>query len=263
MAIYADLVRYRELFANLFRRDLHVKYRGSALGVAWALVNPLLLVGIYVLVFSLLWRARVAHYPLFVLSGLSVWVLFTGSLQQASSSLVQSAPLVKKIRFPRQLIALSAVATQVVAFGVMLAILFVACFIAVPDSRDKLWLSLPIAVLVVALVAGVALAVSSANVVFRDVEHVVTALLLPWFFLTPIIIPLTSLPGAAGRYHGLVQALRYVNFMTPPIEAMRDPLLGRLPRAGDVVYLCVAAVAALALGAWAFSRVDDRIAVEL
>jgi lipopolysaccharide transport system permease protein len=263
VAVYADLFRYRELFANLFRRDLHVKYRGSALGLAWALLNPLILVGIYVLVFSLLWRAAVPHYPLFVLSGLAVWVLFTSSLQLASSSLVESASLVKKIRFPRQLIALSAVATQVVAFTVMLAILIVACLVVVPESRDKFWVSIPLAVLIVALVAGVALAVSSANVVFRDVEHVVAALLLPWFFLTPIIIPLEDLPGAVDRYHGLVQVIRYVNFMTPPIEAMRDPLLGQMPALGDVVYLCVAAVAALALGAFAFSRVDDRIAVEL
>ena len=190
-------------------------------------------------------------------------MLFTGSLQLASSSLVESASLVKKIRFPRQLIALSAVATQVVAFVVMLVILIVACFIVIPESRDTVWLSLPLAVLIVALVAGVALAVSSANVVFRDVEHVVAALLLPWFFLTPIIVPLDQLPGAVDRYHWLVQVLRYVNFMTPPIDALRSPLLGTMPRTGDVVYLCVAAAVALALGAFAFTRVDDRIAVEL
>ena len=263
MAIYADLVRYRELFANLFRRDLQSKYRGSALGLAWALVNPLILMGIYVLVFSLLWRVDVPHYPLFVLAGLAVWVLFTGSLQLASSSLVESAALVKKIRFPRQLIALSAVATQVVAFAVMLVILIVSCLVVVPESRDTVWLALPLAVLVVGLVAGLALAVAAANVVFRDVEHVVAALLLPWFFLTPIIVPLEKLPGALDRYATLVQVLRYANFMTPPIEALRDPLLGRPPRAGDVVYLGVAAALALALGAFAFRRVDDRIAVEL
>lgn len=263
VAIYADLLRYRELFGNLFRRDLRSKYRASALGLAWALVNPLILMGIYVLVFSLLWRVDVPHYPLYVLSGLAVWVLFTGSLQLASSSLVESASLVKKIRFPRQLIALSAVATQVVAFAVMLTILVVVCFVVIPESRETVWLSLPVAALVVALVAGLALAVSSANVVFRDVEHVVAALLLPWFFLTPIIVPLDKLPGAVDRYHTLVQVLRYANFMTPPIEALRDPLLGHVPRLGDVAYLCVAAVAALALGAFAFSRVDDRIAVEL
>ena len=264
MAVYADLFRYRELFANLFRRDVQAKYKASALGVAWTLVNPLILMGIYVLVFSLLWRAvDVPHYPLFVLAGLAVWVFFTGSLQLASSSLLESAPLIKKIRFPRQLVALSAVATQVVAFAVMLAILIVVNTIVIPESRDTVWLSLPLAVLVVALVAGLALAVASANVLFRDVEHVLSALFLPWFFLTPIIVPLEKLPGAEDRYETLVQVLRYVNFITPPIDALRDPLLGHAPRLGDVVYLAVAAIAALALGAFAFNRVDDRIAAEL
>jgi len=136
VSIYADLFRYRELFANLFRRDLQAKYRASAIGLAWTLVNPLVLMGIYVLVFSLLWRAvDVDHYPLFVLSGLAVWVFFTGSLQLASSSVVESAPLIKKVRFPRQLVALSAVATQVVAFAVMLVVLIVVNVIVIPDAR--------------------------------------------------------------------------------------------------------------------------------
>jgi len=264
VSIYFDLFRYRELFANLFRRDLQAKYRASAIGLAWTLVNPLVLMGIYVLVFSLLWRAvDVDHYPLFVLSGLAVWVFFTGSLQLASSSVVESAPLIKKVRFPRQLVALSAVATQVVAFAVMLVVLIVVNVIVIPDARETAWLSLPIAAVLVCLVAGVALAVSSANVVFRDVEHIVGALLLPWFFLTPIIVPLDKLPGAQDRYETLVDVLRYANFVTPPLEALRDPLLGRLPSLGDVAYLCGAAIVALAVGAWTFSRVDDRIAVEL
>jgi ABC-type polysaccharide/polyol phosphate export permease len=84
--------------------------------------------------------------------------------------------------------------------------------------------------------------------------------LLPWFFLTPIL----WIPSAFHRYHGLVRVLHYVNFVTPAVDAIRDPLFfGRAPRAVDAAYLCVAAVAALALGGFLFSRVDDRIAVEL
>jgi ABC-type polysaccharide/polyol phosphate export permease len=122
----------------------------------------------------------------------------------------------------------------------------------------------PLAALVVALVSGLALTIASANVVFRDVEHLVTALLLPWFFLTPILYSIEALPGGLARHHTLKEILRWGNPITPPIEALRYPLYaGRLPRAGDVVYLAVAAIAALALGAFVFSRVDDRIAVEL
>jgi len=264
VTIYADLLRYRELFGNLFRRDLQTRYKGSVLGVAWSLVNPLVLMGIYVLVFSLLWKvAQVPHYALYLLVGLTVWLFFSTSLTMASRSLVASAPLVKKVRFPRQLVPLSVVATQLVTYGAMLAALIVVNLFVIPETRGTVWLSIPLSLLVIALVAGVSLAVACANVVFRDVEHLVSAILLPWFFLTPILYRLEDLPGGFQRYW-VVTILRWVNPLTPPIYALRDPLFyGRLPHWSDVLYLVVAAAVALAAGAWLFNRVDDRIAVEL
>ena len=81
MTVYADLYRYRELFGNLFRRDLQTRYKGSALGVVWSLLNPLILMGIYVLVFSVLWKATdIEHYPLYLLVGLALWLFFSASL---------------------------------------------------------------------------------------------------------------------------------------------------------------------------------------
>ena len=265
VSIYADLFRYRELFANLFRRDLRAKYKGSILGVAWSLANPLLLMLIYLLLFSVLWRAvDIDHYPLYLLAGLAVWVFLSSSLQAAARSMVDTAELIKKVRFPRQLVPLSVVATQLVGFGAMLGGLAVASLIALPRTRAEIWLALPLGALVVCLVGGLALAVASANVVFRDVEHLVSALLLPWFFLTPVIYAIDKLPGGLDRHGTLVEILRWGNPITPPIEALRAPLYeGRLPRLGDVVYLAVAAAAALGFGAFVFSRVDDRIAVEL
>ena len=261
MAVYADLFRYRELFGNLFRRDLQAKYKGSVLGVAWSLVNPLVLLGIYLLVFSLLWKAiPVDHPALFLLSGLAIWIFFSTSIHAASRSMLDNANLIRKTRFPRQLVPLSVVATNLVSFGVMLAVLLALDFALLPRVRGTMWLALPLGVALVGLTAGLALAVASANVVFRDVEHLIGALLLPWFFLTPIL----WIPSAFHRYHGVVRALHWVNFVTPGVDAIRDPLFfGRLPHAGDVVYLCVAAAVSLALGAWLFSRVDDQIAVEL
>src|SRR6187549_3886676 len=89
VSIYADLYRYRELFGNLFRRDLQTRYKGSTLGVAWSLLNPLILMAIYVLVFSLLWKAAdIPHYPLYLLVGLALWLFFSTSLTTASKSMV-------------------------------------------------------------------------------------------------------------------------------------------------------------------------------
>jgi len=264
---YADLYRYRDLFANLFRRDLQAKYKGSALGVLWTLANPVLLMAIYLVVFSTLWKASFAkldHYPLFLLAGLSAWIFFSTALQSATRSMLDNANLIKKTRFPRQLVPLSIVAAHLVSYAVMLALLLALDFALLPRARATEWLAIPLAALFVCLVGGLALAAASLNVVFRDVEHLLAALLLPWFFVTPVIYPLSGLPERVARHHLIVDALRYGNVLSPPIQAIRDPLFfGRLPRAVDVIYLVVAAALALALGAFVFTRVDDQLAVEL
>src|SRR5918994_4074968 len=265
MTVYTDLLRYRDLFGNLFRRDFQARYKGSALGILWSLANPLLLMGIYVLVFSLLWRVtdEIPHYPLYLLAGLAPWIFFSTSLQMAARSMLDNANLIRKTRFPRQLVPLSAVATQLVTFGVMLAVLLVLNVVLIPEVRDTAWLAIPLAAVFVCFVGGVAVAVAAANVLFRDVEHLVGSLLLPWFFLTPILYSFDQI-GAFDEHDTLVAVLRWGNPVTPPIEAIRVPLWeGRLPGAGDVAYLVAAAIVALALGAWVFNRADDRIAVEL
>lgn len=265
MGVYADVVRYRELFGSLFRRDLRAKYKGSVLGLAWSLAHPLVLMAVYLVVFSVLWRATATdfdHYWLFLLCGLPVWVFFATSLQAASRSLLENASLIRKVRFPRQLVPLSVVATQVVALAVMLGVVLVLAVWLLPRTRDTAWLALPVAAVVVLLVSGAALAVASANAVFRDVEHVVQALLLPWFFLTPILYRIEDLPGASS-HAWLADLLRWGNPLTPPVEALRTPLfLGEAPSAGVVAYLLVETAVALGVGALVFSRVDDRIAAE-
>jgi ABC-type polysaccharide/polyol phosphate export permease len=265
MTVYADLIRYRDLFANLFRRDFQAKYKGSLLGIAWSLLNPLVLLGVYLVVFGLLWTGqKIHHYPLYLLAGLACWIFFATSLQASSRSLVDSAELIKKVKFPRQLVALSTVATQAITFAVMLAILIVLSLVFIPDARSTVWLALPLGVLFVALVAGIGLLVACVNVLFRDVEHIVAATLLPWFFLTPILWRFAQLPERVQRHHALLDVLRWGNPVAPPIYAVRDALwLGQAPRLADVVYLVVAAAVALTLAAVVFRAVDDRIAVEL
>src|SRR5436190_2255502 len=263
MTVYADLFRYRELFANLFRRDFHAKYKGSVLGIAWSLLNPLALMAVYLLVFGLLWKGNtIPHYPLFLLAGLACWIFFATSLQAAARSMIDSADLIKKVRFPRQLVPFSIVATQFVTFAVMLAILVVLSLVFLPDARPWVWLALPLGLAFAALVAALALLVACVNVVLRDVEHILAAALLPWFFLTPVLWSFASLP--VHDHEALLKVLRWGNIVAPPIYAVRDALWsGHAPRLADVVYLVVAAVAALALAAFVFARVDDCIAVEL
>ena len=264
--MYADLVRYRELFANLFRRDFHAKYRGSVLGVLWSLVNPLALMAVYLLVFGVIWdkQQQIPHYPLYLLAGLTCWLLFSTSLQNAARSLLDSAELIRKVRFPRQLVPFSVVATQLVTFAVMLGILIVLSLVFVPGARGTVWLVLPLAPLYVALVAGAALVAASLNAILRDVEYILAAALLPWFFLTPILWSLSTLPSSAQSHERLIKVLEWGNFIAPPIAALRDALWsGHAPRTADVVYLAVAALVALVVGSLVFRRVDDRLAIVL
>ncbi len=265
MTVYTDLFRYRDLFGSLFRRDFQARYKGSALGILWSLAHPLLLMAIYVLVFSLLWRVTdaIEHYPLYLLTGLAAWLFFSTSMQAATRSMLDNANLIRKTRFPRQLVPLSTVATQLVTYAVMLVVLVVLNTALIPEVRDTALLALPLAVLFVGLVGGLAITVAAANVLFRDVEHLLGAILLPWFFLTPVLYSFDQIPQF-DRHPNVVAALRWLNPITPPIEAIRAPLwAGEAPRLADVVYLVAASLGALALGAWVFMRADDRIAVEL
>jgi ABC-type polysaccharide/polyol phosphate export permease len=263
--VYGDLVRYRELFGNLFRRDVQAKYRGSILGVAWTLANPVLLMGVYLLVFSVLWKTPFGtegHYGLFLLVGLTAWIFFATSLQAAARSLLENANLIRKTRFPRQLVPLSMVATHLISFGVMLVALMVLNFALLPRVRGTEWLALPFALALVAITGGLALAIASLNVIFRDVEFLVTALLLPLFFLTPVLYPLTD-PQIA-RHDWVVDLIHWGNPLSPVVEALHDVLFyGNLPTLGDTLYTAAAAIVALALGAFVFNRVDDEIAVQV
>ena len=174
--------------------------------------------------------------------------------------MLDNAPLIRKSRFPRQLTAFAVVGTNLVTYVVMLAILLVGVFVFVPQSRATELLAVPLAFGFVCFVAGFTLIIACLDVVFRDVEHLVGALLLPWFFVTPVFWDWSLFT----RHATIVQIVRYGNPVSPPLSAIRDPLwAGKAPRLVDVVYLVCAAIAALALGAFTFRRLDDRIAVEL
>ena len=264
MSVYADVVRYWHLFFNLFRRDVRVKYRGSLLGVAWTLVNPIVLMLGYWLLFSILLKAiSIDNYPLFVLSGLVSWIFFQSALQMSAASLLGQSNLVKQVRFPRQLLPLAVVATNLVTLTVMLLILVPANLVVIPETRSTFWAAFPMVIPLIALASGLSIVIGAATVIFRDIEHLLAAIMLPWFIITPIFYTFDQLPGIEGNER-LADALYYGNVVAPVTEAIRDPLFfGDLPAAGDVIYASAVGAAALVLGALLFRRLDDRLAAEL
>ena len=259
----ARLTGYEELLRTLIRRELRAKYKGSILGILWTYLNPMVMVAVYTIVFSVLWRAPIEHYPLFVVSGLVVWAFFQTAVLAGTASLVQNAHLVKKVWFPREIIPVSVVVAQTASAGVMFAVIVPANLVALPETARTVLLAIPIFAALVCLTLGLSFLLATAHVFFRDVEHLVGVLLLPLFFLTPVFYGLEQLPGAT-EHPFLVDLLRYGNPVTPYVEGIRAAIFqGVTPSMKVLAYIFVVGPGAAALGLFVLRRYDDRLAVEL
>jgi ABC-type polysaccharide/polyol phosphate export permease len=255
----APMLRYRFLYEQMVRRELRQKYKGSVLGVLWYVVNPLVLMLAYGVMFGVLLKAvHIQDYLLFLIVGLIVWIFFSQSLLAAASSLVDQSALVARVRFPREAVPASTVTVQLVTFGALLA-LVAPVAVAVRGSLDAaLLLLVPIVVCLFAFVLGLGLGVA-----ILDVQPILAAALLPWFFLTPIFFRISDLPGLSGRPWAET-LLRWVNPVAPFVEAVRSVLYdGRAPSAGTLVYVVVAAAVALGAGTLLFRRLEGELAVVL
>jgi lipopolysaccharide transport system permease protein len=259
------LTGYGELLRTLLRREIRMRYKGSALGIIWSLVYPLAMMGVYTLVFSVLWRSagNIPHYPLFVLAGLAVWGFFQSGVQLGTSSLISNADLVKKVWFPRELIPAASVLAQLSAAVVMFAILVPADLIVVPETAKTIALAFPIFGAFICLALGFAWLLSIANVFFRDVEHLLAVIFLPWFFLTPVLYALEQF-SAASSHRWLILLMRYGNPVTPYVESVRAVVLQHtVPGAPLLVYVFLVGPAFALLGLWVMQRYEDRLAIEL
>src|SRR4051794_1952399 len=199
-----DALRYRFLFEQMVRRELRRKYQGSALGVAWYVVNPLVLMGAYYLMFGVVFKvAQHQDYPLFLMVGLVVWIFFSQALLTAAPSLLDQGALIRKARFPRELIPAGVVTVQAVTFVSVLALVAVVT-IAIRGTLDPALLLLPLVLVALyAFVLGLSLAVSVLHAYFRDVAPILSAALLPWFFLSPIFFQPASITENSGARFAL------------------------------------------------------------
>ena len=255
---------YGPLLRNLVRRDVRQRYKGSLLGVAWTLITPLVTVGAYWIVFRFLFGSPIPNYALFLFVGLTVWGFFYTGIQSASVSITQNASLVTKNSFPREIIPLSAMAANGVTIVAMLVIAIPLCIIFKQGEILPIVMLPVVAICLIAMTVGLGLLLAGLNVYFRDVSHILTALAVPWFFLTPIFYSYSSLPDLGGDQEVIAFALHWVNFISPFMVATQDALFfGTWPSAADMIYCAVAGIVFLAFGFWAFRRMAREMAVEL
>lgn len=255
--------RHSFLFEQLVRRELRQKYAGSALGVLWYVVNPLVLMGAYTLIFGVVIPQHVPDYPIFLMVGILVWTFFSQALLNAAPSLVEQGSLIRKARFPRETIPAATVTVQLVTFAAVLgALLPIALAVR---GRVSVWLVLlPVIVLALfAFVLGAALAVSALHAHFRDVSPVLSAALLPWFFISPIFYSSGQFPSVSAHPWARI-LLEWVNPVAPFIETLRRIVYaGVAPGLGRMVYVLVASAVMLLVGRAVFRRLSPELAVVL
>lgn len=256
------MLRYRYLFTQLVQRELRRKYKGSSLGVLWYLINPLVLMGAYTLMFGHVLKVQsIPDFPIFLMIGIAAWTFFQQSLLSSAESLIDQGALIRKARFPRQAIPGATVGVQLITF-LALMVLLAPLAIALRGTLHValLWLPVVLAALF-CFVLGWALVVSVLHAYFRDVGPILTVALVPWFFLTPIFLIPNSLPFV--QHHAWAGVLlNWVNPMAPFVEALRSILFyGTTPGWGQLVYVVVAAAASLGVGSAVFRRLQAELAV--
>lgn len=188
-----ELFAHREVLVNLTRKELKVKYKSSVLGIVWSMLNPLLYLAVFYVVFTYFLPNDIPDFWAYLLSGLLAWTLFSTALAGATGSVVGNGPLVTKVAFPREILPLSTIGSSLVNFSFQFIVLLAVMIVfAYPIFGPGLvLLPLALAALLVFTVA-VGFAASAFNVRYRDTSHLVELALLAWFWLTPVIYPATK-----------------------------------------------------------------------
>jgi lipopolysaccharide transport system permease protein len=250
-----ELWAYRELLYFLTWRDVKVRYKQAALGISWAIIQPLLSMLTFTLFFGKLAKIPTdgVPYPLFSYTALLPWTFFANAVTNSGNSLVGNANLVTKVYFPRLLVPGSAITAGLFDFGVAFVV-FVGLFAYYGTALTWQIALLPALIVLMALLAlGVGLWASALNVKYRDVRYALPFLIQLWMFASPVIYP-SSLVPAKWRW------LFLINPLTGIIEGFRSALLGRQIMWGALAYAAAATFAILVYAAYSFRRMEKMFA---
>ena len=272
MSIVSEIAESRELIVNLTLRELRTRYRRSALGWLWSLLNPLATVAIYTVVFKYFFKAPapvgnpsgISNFAVYLLCGLLAWNYFNLTVNGAMGVLVANSGLIKKVYFPREGLVISLIASSLISFLIELGVLLVILLLM--GSNVLPWV--PVVLLLVAImtvfVTGLGLILSVLNVYFRDVQYLVGSILLQMlFYLTPIVYPI-SFAYDATENNAVLRRLYTANPTVQFIEAFHRVLYDlRWPSLQNFAYLIAWSLGMLVLGMAVFRRFEPRLAEEL
>lgn len=253
-----DIYAYRDMIYSLVRRELRGRYKGSALGFLWTYINPLCQIIVYSAVFSVIFRVQIEKFYLYLTIGMMPWVFFNTSVQGGSTCVRAQADMVKKIYFPREVIPVSYVTSAFVNMLLSFIIVFLVVAVSGLGFYWKALLYLPVIMLFEYLLAlGIAMGVSAVTVYFRDLEQIISVLMMAWIYVTPIMYTIDFVPE---KYRTLIM----LNPMTPIVEVYHQILYYRMtPTVNYLILAGVTSCVAFLAGALAFAVLERNFAEEM
>lgn len=274
-ARFEEIGQYSYLLQSLVIRNVKARYKGSVLGILWSLLNPLGLMLVFTIVFSVLsGGAAPRQYPVFVLVGIIPWRFFGGSLMNTSVAITNNAPLVKKVYFPRELLPVANLLSELVnfLFGFIVLVVFLYAF-GLGLTRYVLWLPFILFTQVV-FTLGLGFILSALTTFYRDVLMVLDVVLQAWFFLSPVFYSFETLFGESATLFGVTfnptQVMRWVNPMASIIDGYRTVLWGTVASQGPtsmnpvfMIRTLIQGLIILAIGYHYFVRTEHLFAEKL
>ncbi|MHB1846644.1 MAG: ABC transporter permease [Deltaproteobacteria bacterium] len=249
-----ELFQYRALVWALTSRELRARYRGSLLGFFWTFVNPLLLMSVYALVFSVFFQQQIPHYTFFMFVGLLPWVWFSNSVNGGTTSLSSKRDLLTRVKFPPQVLPAVVILAELVNYLLALPLMLgLGLFSSTGVHPSIAWLPV-VLLLQAAFTVGLVLLTSALNVFYRDLQHVLANLLTLWFFLVPVIYRANSIPPAFRAL--VIRADPMAVFVTSYQAIFYD---GVHPDLAALAIAAAASVLLLALGVGVFEGRRDEL----
>ena len=194
MSVFKGLYEYRELLKTSIKKDIRGKYKSSILGVIWSFLNPLLQLAVYAIVFPLIMKSNIPNYTVFVCCGLIPWTFFSTAISRTSFVMVENANIIKKVYFPREILPISIVTSEMVNF-IISTVIILAFVMAYGIGFSWYIVFYPVILIIqYILLIGISLLVSSITVYIRDLQHFIGILLQLLFYATPIVYGLDIIP---------------------------------------------------------------------
>jgi lipopolysaccharide transport system permease protein len=253
------LLQFRQLIGLLVMRELKVRYKRSVIGLFWTMLNPLLLMIVYTIVFTTVMPVPQHNFSLFLLSALLPWLFFSTAVLQGVTSVLVNQELIRKVRLPQAVFPLAVVGGNLVNF-VLSFVPLLALMLVLRQPFTKAMFFLPVSIVLLTIfTSGVTLLFATLTVFFRDVRHLAEVLLQVLMYLSPVLYDMPMLGDRKLWWFRYFRAFLAANPMTYLISLVRDPVYyGRVPDSFTLLVATVGALASLIFGFAIFSRLESR-----